>query len=777
MESIKKKRHMMRFAMLITAYKLLRRRFTMCTKYSFILTALVLLTLPIGTTFGEPAETLLGEVPIVGMDAPNAIPDRYIVVFKDEVLVPEIESLADEVVKVHRGKLHFTYNTALRGFAATIPAKALAALQRNPHIAYIEADRIVSLPEPRVEDVGLEVIPEMQAQDVQAQAVQVTPPWGLDRIDRRDLPMDWQYTYNLTGTGVSVYVIDTGIRKTHMEFIGRVDPGYSTIYDGRWTNDCNGHGTHVAGTVGGSTYGVAKNVRVVPVRVLDCYGYGDISGVIGGVDWVTSNHIHPAVANMSLGVYPSSLSLDDAVQKSIAHGVTYVVAAGNDASSYKSCYESPADVYEAITVGATDQNDWRASFSNYGYCVDIYAPGNQITSAYNGSDTDKYTLSGTSMAAPHVAGVAALLLQRYPNYTPEYVAGWLIDAYATPGHIQLLDSNSWNYLLYSRVDLTEPPYTPDWQSGISIINSLPASISLDTTEYTTSWDDPTLCAGSPSTGGHTAWFYYLPTANGSLNLDTFGSNYNTILAVFNIDSGTGDLIRIACNDNAGGGYQSQITNVPMTGAKPLIIEVASYYGTSGGGNLVLHVSAAPSVTSFAINNGASSTASRNVTLNNSCTGSPTHYMASESSSFRRASWQTYSTAPSFTLSSGNGTKTVYFKVKNSTGESQIYLDSIVLTSEGIPVAPSNLTLTVITGGLQLNWTDNSNNETGFKIERCIQKFIGYCTLFSQIATVGQNITSYTMGKGKGPATYYFRVKAYNASGDSPPSNTVSIYIP
>ena len=666
-----------------------KRRMTVFAILSVL--ALVLLVLPTGIAFGEPGETPLGEAPVVGVDAPNAIPDRYIVVFKDEVAAPEIESLADEVVKVHRGKLHFTYSAALRGFAATIPAKALAALQRNPRISYIEADRVVSLPKPPVEDVIPEAIPEMQAQDVQAQAVQVTPPWGLDRIDRRDLPMDWTYTYNLTGTGVRAYVIDTGIRKTHMEFIGRVDPGYSTIYDGRWTDDCNGHGTHVAGTIGGSTYGVAKNVRLVPVRVLDCYGGGELSGIIAGVDWVTANHIHPAVANMSLGGSYSP-SLDNAVTNSINHGITYVVAAGNDASPALPCMESPSDVSSAIRVGATDQNDWRASFSNYGRCVDIYAPGYQITSAWIGSDTDKYVISGTSMAAPHVTGVVALYLQKEPWRGS--TAGDLVVADSTYGYVKLLDSNSWNYLLYSRVDL-EPWNTPDSLGKGLMINILPAAISLDTTEYSTSSNDPTLCAGSPSTGGHTAWFYYLPTANGSLNLDTFGSNYNTILAVFNIDSSTGNLIRIACNDNAGGGYQSQLTNVPMTAGKFLFIEVASYYGTSGGGNLVLHVSAVG--------------------------------------------------PPNLTTS---------------------VRDTILCCPPGlICIKPKK--------AIVLNWTDNSNNETGFKIERKSG------TTYWQIATVGANVTYYAAecGQVKSGLTYCYRVRAYNASGDSAYSNEACVSVP
>ena len=324
----------------------------------------------------------------------RAIPGRYIVVLDDQqVASVSVTALADAMVRQHGGRVRAVYEHAIRGFAATMSATAAAALARNPRVRYVEQDS------------------ERFIVDTQPNAT-----WGLDRIDQRDRPLNATYTYTTLATGVHVYVIDTGIRSTHAEFGGRVSStGYTAISDGNGTNDCNGHGTHVAATAGGATYGVAKGVTLHAVRVLDCSGSGTTSGVIAGVNWVTANHTAPAVANMSLGG-GASTALDDAVRNSVASGVTYAIAAGN--SNANACSSSPARVSQALTVGSSTNTDARSSFSNFGTCVDLFAPGSGITSAWYTSNTATMTISGTSMAAPHVAGAAALYLATNPSAPP-----------------------------------------------------------------------------------------------------------------------------------------------------------------------------------------------------------------------------------------------------------------------------------------------------------------------------------------------------------------------
>ncbi len=320
------------------------------------------------------------------------------------------------------------YSHALAGYAATLPDAAVAALERDPRVAYVEADGVVT-----------------------ADTTQSGATWGIDRIDQRSLPLSGTFSYVATGSGVKAYIIDTGIRFSHTEFGGRAIKGVDEVTSGGSASDCNGHGTHVAGTVGGRTYGVAKSVTLVAVRVLSCSGSGTTSGVIAGVDWVTGNHVagQPAVANMSLGGSASS-SLDTAVRNSIADGVSYAIAAGNGNSggiAQNACNYSPARVSEAMTVSATNSSDTKASWANYGSCVDWFAPGVSITSAWYSSDTATNTISGTSMATPHTTGVAALYLQTHTSASPSTVRNALYNN-TTKGIVKSSNTTN-NHLLFT----------------------------------------------------------------------------------------------------------------------------------------------------------------------------------------------------------------------------------------------------------------------------------------------------------------------------------------
>ncbi len=348
---------------------------------------------------GTPAALPTGT--ILGATAERAIGNSYIVTF-----VPGATT-SDRLTRRYGGTVVADYTSAVTGFHARMTRLQARRLAANPAVRSVEQDAVVT-----------------------ADGVQTAPTWGLDRIDQPGKALSGTYTSG-SAANVTVYVLDSGVRITARDFGGRARNGYDFIDNDAVANDCNGHGTHVAGTIGGRTYGVAKDVKLVGVRVLDCQGSGSYSASIKGVDWVTKNAVKPAVANMSLGG-ATSKTLNDAVKRSIAAGITYAVAAGND--NRDACKQSPASQPDAITVAATDSADKRASFSNHGACVDLFAPGVRIVSDSAKSDTGTATMSGTSMASPHAAGVAALALGAHPDWTPKQVRDAMV-ANATGGRI------------------------------------------------------------------------------------------------------------------------------------------------------------------------------------------------------------------------------------------------------------------------------------------------------------------------------------------------------
>ena len=484
---------------------------------------------------------LISLIPLSVQAAPllrgkHAIANQYIVQIKpDEVRRsndvsasvksrPTVFEFADRRAKAHGAKLERVFEYALKGFSARMTPQQAEALAADPSVLLVEEDQIITI-----------------------DATEANATWGLDRIDQADLPLNATYNYDATASNVYAYVIDTGIYFPHNEFGGRAVLGYDSVNDGRNGLDCNGHGTHVAGTIGGSVYGVAKGVNLYAVRVLNCSGSGTTSTVIAGIDWVTANHKSPAVANMSLGG-GASTALDNAVRNSVASGVTYAIAAGN--SNADACASSPSRVAEAITVGASASTDARASFSNYGSCVDLFAPGVNITSAWYTGATALANLSGTSMATPHTAGAAALYLAQNPTKTPAEVQA-AVKAGAVSGRLSAIGTGSPNLLLQSM-------FTNNTASQATALTNGTAVADI-----------------SDAAGGNRYYTITVPTGATNLQVATTGGSGNVDLY---LRAGSAPSTSVYdCRSVAGDNVESCLISNPTAGVYYVMLNAASAY--------------------------------------------------------------------------------------------------------------------------------------------------------------------------------------------------------
>lgn len=400
----------------MTAVRTTRRRI------AGAIAAATTLALAVGASAALPAQAAPApEGRVLHADAAGAIPGSYIVTLKEAAGFHASAARSKKLIAGYGGRIERTYTSALNGYAARLSSSGAKRLAADPAVASVE-----------------------QNQKVHSTATQTGAPWGLDRIDQPNLPLNGTFTYpDSAGVNTTVYVLDTGVRITHQDIVGRASNGYDFVDNDNVAQDGNGHGTHVATTAAGTVYGVAKKAKIVAVRVLDNSGSGTTAGVIAGVDWITANHVASSVANVSLGGGPST-TLDNAVRRSIASGVTYSIAAGN--SNAPASGFSPARVETALTVGATTRTDARATYSNHGPLVDLFAPGSDITAGWATSDTATYTGNGTSFAAPHVAGAAAVYLTNHPGSSPAAVGTALVNG-ATSNVLTGIGTGSPNKLL------------------------------------------------------------------------------------------------------------------------------------------------------------------------------------------------------------------------------------------------------------------------------------------------------------------------------------------
>ena len=654
------------------------------------------------------------------MGAP--IRGQYIVTLNDNV---SARTLADSEKDGGIDVLH-VYTDALNGFAAKLSEADVERLRKDPRVADVEQDSMVVL-----------------------LADQNSPPWGLDRIDQRILPLNSRYSYNETGSGVTAYVIDTGIRGDHVDFGGRVESGFTAIADSYGTTDCHGHGTHVAGTIGGSTWGVAKAVSLVAVRVLSCSGSGATSGVIAGIDWTVGHHTAgtPAVANMSLGGLRNT-ALNAAVARGVADGISFVVAAGNN--NRDACSYSPASESSAITVGAIGSSDVRASFSNFGACLDLFAPGVSVVSAWKTSSTAIRSLSGTSMASPHVAGIVALQLQSDPTASPSTIATRILNA-ATPDLVGSRGTNSPNLLAFTGGAWEAPsPVAPSAPTALIAVGGVESAA--------LSWTAPTLTGGSPITD-----YVIEHSVLGTSTWTTFadGASTSTTATVTGLMNGRTYQFRVRAVSSGGTGEASLTASAPVgvpgspTGlaATPLAASVRlSWVAPAQNGG--------SSITDYVI----------------------------EVSDDAGDTWTTFddglSTSPSATVTGLANGSSYWFRVRASnsigTGATSTHVVSVpweVLS----PSAPRDLVVTSVQlTSIGLSWAVPSTDGGGAIVDYVVEYSNNSGSSWTTFVDVRSTIRTATVTGLTSGVRYQFRVSAVNSAGQgsaSAPTSSVAPGVP